>query len=129
MKRYVRALAIVCTGSVLAFWGVVNAQRPDNATATPLVTWKDASGTLPQSNASAGSQVVKDADTGRLRAAQPGELPPAPTGRPTQIIDLNGGGIAIAGDDLMNESIAVKNADGSISVTHRGDAKTHPEVK
>ena len=67
-------------------------------------------------SASAGSKVVKDAETGRLRPARAGELPDAPAGRPTQIIDSpDGGAIAVVGDDLMSDSIAVKNADGSIS--------------
>ena len=29
----------------------------------------------------------------------------------------------------MNDSVAVKNADGSISVQHSTDAQTQPEVK
>jgi hypothetical protein len=129
MKRYVRTLAIIGTGSLLAFWGVANAQRPGNDTVTPQVTWKAATGTLAASSAVAGSKVVKDADTGKLRQALPGELPESPVGRPTEIITSGGGAIAVVGDDLMSESIAVRNADGSITVTHSTAAKTHPEVK
>jgi hypothetical protein len=131
MNLYVRSLAIVFAGVLLAFLGVANAQRSGNDTETPQVTWKDAPGRILESSASAGAQVVKDADTGELRAARPGELPERAVGRPTEIINSGGGAIAIAGDDLMNESVAVKNADGSVSVRwgHHTDAKKHAEVK
>ena len=129
MHRYVRMLAITFAGSLLVFSGVANGQRPEHDAETPQVTWKAASGTLAVSSAFAGSKVVKDADTGKLRQALPGELPESPVGRPTQIINSGGGAIAVVGDDLMSESIAVKHADGSITVKHSTDAKTQPEVK
>jgi hypothetical protein len=129
MNRYVRSLAIIFAGSLLAFMGVANAQRLGNDTETPQVTWKSATGKLATSSAFAGSKVVKDADTGQLRQALPGELPESPVGRPTEIINSAGGAIAVVGDDLMSESIAVKNADGSITVKHSTEAKTLPEVK
>jgi hypothetical protein len=127
-------LAITFAGSLLVFSGVANGQRSGNDTETPQVTWKAAPGRILESSASAGAQVTKDADTGTIRAARPGELPDAPAGRPTQIIESpDGSRIAIAGDDLMNHSVAVvvKNADGSVTVQvgHSTDAKTHPEVK
>ena len=78
MNRYLRSLAIIFAGSLLAFLGVANGQRSGNNTETPQVTWKDAPGRIAAPSASAGAQVVKDADTGRLRQARPGELPEAP---------------------------------------------------
>jgi|SRR5687768_17428908 hypothetical protein len=129
MKRYVRTLAITCAGSLLVFSGVANGQRSANNASAPQVTWKNASGQLADSSAFAGSKVVKDADTGQLRQALPGELPDSPIGRATEIINSGGGAIAVVGDDLMSESFAVKNADGSITLTHSTDAKTQPEVK
>lgn len=129
MKRYVRSLAIIFAGSLLVFSGVANSQTSGNGAATPQVTWKAATGTLATSSAFAGSKVVKDADTGKLRQALPGELPESPVGRPTEIIESAGGAIAVVGDDLMSESIAVKNADGSVTVKHSTDAKTLPEMK
>src|SRR5687767_13800450 len=134
MKRYVRMLAIGCAGSLLVFSGVANGQRPENDAETPQVTWKNAPAQIVESSAAAGAQVAKDADTGKIRAARPGELPDEPVGRATQIIDYPGGAkLAIAGDDLMNHSVAVavKNADGSVSVRvgHSTDAKTQPEGK
>jgi hypothetical protein len=133
MNRYVRMLAFTVAGSLLVLSGVVNGQRSGNAE-TPQVTWKAASGQVLVSSASAGAQVAKDADTGEIRAARPGELPDEPVGRATQIIDYPGGAkLAIAGDDLMNHSIAVavKNADGSVSVRvgHSADVRTPAEVK
>jgi hypothetical protein len=114
--------------------GVANAQRPANDTDTTQVTWKAAPGQLLESSAAAGAQVAKDADTGKIRAARPGELPDVPVGRATQIIEYSDGSkLAIAGDDLMNHSIAVavKNADGSVTVQvgHSTDVKPHAEVK
>lgn len=134
MNRYVRTLAIVCTGSLLAFSGVANAQRPGNDAETPQVAWKAAPGQILGSSASAGAQVAKDEETGQIRAARAGELPDPPAGSATQIIEYpNGGRLAIAGDDLMNHSvaIAVKNADGSVSlkVGHTTDIHTQAEVK
>ncbi len=129
MHRYVRVVAMIVTGSLLAFSGAANGQRSENDAETPQVTWKAASGTLAASTALAGLKVVKDPSTGELRQALPGELPESPVRRPTEIITSGGGAIAIVGDDLMSESIAVKNADGSITVKHSTDAKTHPEVK
>jgi len=129
MNRYLRSLAIIFAGALLVFLGVANAQHSANDTETPQVTWKDAPGTIAESSASAGAQVVKDADTGELRAARAGELPERPVGRPTEIINSAGGAIAVVGDDLMSESFAVRNADGSVTVKHSTDAKTHPEVK
>jgi hypothetical protein len=128
MKRYVRTLAITLAGSLLVFAGVVRSQSGNDAQ-TPQVTWKAATGKLADSSAFAGSKVVKDASTGKLRQALPGELPDSPAGRPTVIINSGSGSIAVAGDDLMSDSIAVKHADGSITVTHSTDAKTQPEVK
>jgi hypothetical protein len=127
MKRYVRTLAITFAGSLLVFTVVARSQSNDAH--TPQVTWKAATGKLADSGAFAGSKVVKDADTGKLRQALPGEIPDSPVGRPTEIIKSGGGSIAVVGDDLMSDSIAVKNADGSITVTHSTDAKTQPEVK
>jgi hypothetical protein len=129
MHRYLRTLAITFAGSLLVCSAVANGQRPQNDTETPQVTWKAGKGTLAASSAVAGARVVKDADTGKIRQALPGELPDAPAGRATQIIDSGGGSIAVVGDDLMSDSIAVRNADGSITVTHSSDAKTQPEVK
>jgi hypothetical protein len=129
MNRYVRSLAIVLAGVLLAFLGVANAQKSGNDTETLQVTWTDAPGTIGESSASAGAQVVKDSDTGELRAARPGELPERAVGRPTEIINSGGGAIAVAGDDLMSESIAVRNADGSVTVKHNSDSKMQPEVK
>ena len=131
MNRYVRTLAIVFAASSLVFTGVANGQRATSDADTPAVTWKDAPRTtLMAPSASAGSKVVKDADTGRLRPARAGELPDAPAGRPTQIIDSpDGGGIAVVGDDLMSDSIAVKLPDGSIRVRHDAGAQTKSEVK
>jgi hypothetical protein len=81
-------------------------------------------------SASAGAKVVKDAETGRLRPARAGELPEAPAGRPTQIINSpDGSSIAVVGDDLMSDSIAVKLPDGSIRVGHDAGAQTTSEVK
>ena len=134
MHRHVRMLAIIFAGSLLVFSGVASGQRPVNDAEAPQVTWKAAPGQILESSASAGAQVAKDEETGRIRAARPGELPDTPVGRATQIIDYPGGGkLAIAGDDLMNHSVAVavKNADGSVTVQvgHSTDSKTHPEVK
>jgi hypothetical protein len=134
MKKYVRTLAIISAGTLLVFSGVVNGQRSGNDAGTSQVTWKNAPVQIVESTASAGAQVAKDEETGRIRAARPGELPESPVGRATQIIEYpNGGKLAIAGDDLMNHSIAVavKNADGSVTlqVGHSADAKTQPEVK
>lgn len=134
MHRSTRVIAIVFAGTLLAFSGAANGQRTGNDAATPQVTWKAAPAQILESNTSPGLQVAKDADTGRIRAARPGELPDIPVGRATQIIEYpNGGKIAIAGDDLMNHSVAVavKNPDGSVTVQvgHSTDAKTHPEVK
>jgi hypothetical protein len=123
-------LAIIFAGSLLVCSGVANGQRSGNSTETPQVTWKDAPGRIAVPSASAGAQVVKDADTGRVRQARPGELPEAPIGRATQIINYpDGSAVAIVGDDLMNESVAVKNADGSVSLQHGTDAQTHAEVR
>jgi hypothetical protein len=122
-------LAIVFAGSLLVLSGVVNGQRSGNGAEIPQVTWKAGNGKLTDSSAFAGSKVAKDADTGKLREALPGELPDSPIGRPTQIINSGGGSIAVVGDDLMSESIAVKNADGSVTVGHSVDVKTQPEVK
>lgn len=132
MRRCVRTVAIIFAGSLLASLGVANAQRFGKDAETPLVTWEDARRPLAIASASAGAQVAKDEETGTLRAARPGELPEADAGRPTQIIESpDGSAIAVAGDDLMNETIAVKNPDGSISVTwgHNTNARTHAEVK
>jgi hypothetical protein len=129
MKRYVRTLAITFAGSLLVFSGVASSQSSGNDAQTPQVTWKAATGKLADSSAFAGSKVVKDATTGKLRQALPGELPDSPVGRPTEIINSGGGSIAVVGDDLMSDSIAVRNADGSITVTHSTDKKTQPEVK
>jgi hypothetical protein len=134
MHRHVRTLAIVFAGSLLVFSGVANGQRPETDAAQAEVTWKAAPGQILDSGASAGAQVAKDAETGRLRAARPGELPDSPIGRATQIIEYPGGAkLAIAGDDLMNHSVAVavRNADGSVTVQvgHSTDTKTQLEVK
>ena len=134
MHRHVRTLAIMFAGSLLVLTGVANGQRSENNAESAQVTWKNAPAQILESSASSGAQVAKDADTGGIRAARPGELPAEPVGRATQIIDYpNGGKLAIAGDDLMNHSIAVavKNADGSVTVQvgHSTDAKTQAEVK
>jgi hypothetical protein len=134
MKKYVRTLAIFSAGTLLVFSGVVNGQRAGDDAGTSQVTWKNAPAQILESSASAGAQVARDEETGRIRAARPGELPDSPLGRATQIIDYPGGAkLAIAGDDLMNHSIAVavRNADGSVTlqVGHSTDATTQPEVK
>ena len=131
MNGYVRTLAIVFAASSLVFTGVANGQRATSDADTAAVTWKDAPQTsLMAPSASAGSKVVKDAETGRLRPARAGELPDAPAGRPTQIINSpDGGGIAVVGDDLMSDSIAVKLPDGSIRVGHDAGAQTKSKVK
>ena len=134
MQRHVRMLAIVFTGSLLALSGNAHGQRSGNGAETPPVTWKVPSGQILESSASTGAQVAKDEETGTIRAARPGELPNEPGGRATQIIEFqNGARLAIAGDDLMNHSIAVavKNADGSVSVQvgHSTDVHTQAEVK
>ena len=134
MKKYVRTLATISAGTLLVFSGVASGQRSGNDAATSQVTWENAPAQILESSASAGAQVAKDEETGRIRAVRPGELPDEPVGRATQIIEYpNGGKLAIAGDDLMNHSIAVavKNADGSVTlqVGHSTDVKTQPEVK
>ena len=131
MNRYVSIVTIVFAAGALVFMGAANGQHATTNTDTAGVIWKDASGTpLWESSAAAGSKVVKDADTGRLRPARAGELPETTGGRATEIIDLpDGSGIAIVGDDLMSESVAVKQADGSITVGHDAGARTQPEVK
>lgn len=129
MHRHVRMLAIVFAGALLVFSGVANGQRAEDHADTPQVTWKAATGKLAAASASQGSKVVKDAVTGQLRQALPGELPDSPVVHPTQIINSGGGAIAIVGDDLMSESIAVRNADGSVTVKHSTEVKTLPEVK
>jgi hypothetical protein len=131
MNRYVRTLAIISAASSLVFTGVANGQRPTAEDDTAAVTWKDAPGTiLRESSASAGTKVVKDAETGRLRPARAGELPETAIGRPTEIIESpDGSGVAIVGDDLMSESVATKLPDGSIRVGHDAGARTHAEVK
>src|SRR5690242_3320360 len=134
MKRYLRSLTMIFAGSVLAFQGVATAQRAGNDTDTPEVTWKAAPGQIAESSPSAGAQIAKDARTAKLRAALTGELPVAPIGRATHVINYSDGAkLAIAGDDLMSDSVAVavKNADGSVSIRvgHSTDAKTQPEVK
>jgi len=131
MNRYVRTLAIIFAASSLVFTGVASGQRASSEADTPDVTWKDAPQTsLMVPSASAGAKVVKDAETGRLRPARAGELPDAPAGRPTQIINSpDGGAIAVVGDDLMSDSIAVKMPDGSIRVGHDAGARTKSEVK
>ena len=92
MNRYLRSLAIIFAGCLLAFLGVANAQRSGNDTETPQVTWKDATGKLAASSAFAGSKVVKDADTGKLRQALPGELPEVPNRSPDGDHQLGGRG-------------------------------------
>ena len=132
MNESVRTLAIVLAASLLVLAGVVAAgQRATTKTDTADVTWKDVPGSiLTDSIASAGTKVVKDAETGRLRPAQAGELPESAAGRPTQIINSpDGSGVAIVGDDLLSESIAVKQSDGSIRLQHDARAATHAEVK
>ncbi len=134
MHPYVRMLAMAFAGSLLLFSGVANGERSEHHAETAQVIWKAAPGQISESSASAGAQVAKDEETGRIRAARPGELPDQPVGRATQIIDYPGGAkLAIAGDDLMNHSVAVavKNADGSVNVHvgHSTDVKTQPEVK
>ena len=131
MNRYVRTLAIVFAASSLVFTGVASGQRASSDADTAAVTWKDAPQTsLMAPSASAGAKVVKDAETGRLRPARAGELPEAPAGRPTQIVNSpDGGSIAVVGDDLMSDSIAVKLPDGSIRVGHDAGAQTTSEVK
>lgn len=134
MHRYVRMFAMTSAGSLLVLSGVASGQRAGNDAGTSQVTWKNAPAHIVESTASAGAQVAKDEETGTIRAARPGELPDEPAGRATQIIEYpNGGKLAIAGDDLMNHSVAVavKNADGSVKVHvgHSTDVKTQPEVK
>ena len=131
MNGYVRTLAIVFAASSLVFTGVANGQRATSDADTAAVTWRDAPQTSPMApSASAGSKVVKDAETGRLRPARAGELPDAPAGRPTQIINSSdGGAIAVVGDGLMSDSIAVKMPDGSIRVGHDAGAQTTSKVK
>ena len=113
--------------------GLANDERAASNADAPGVTWKDARGTiLNGSSASGGSKVVKDAETGRLRPARAGELPEVATGRPTEIIDSpDGSGIAVVGDDLLTESVAVKQPDGSVKVQwgHETGAQTPAEVK
>jgi hypothetical protein len=131
MNRYIRTLAIIVATSPLALGGVANGQRAAMEGETPHVTWKDAPPTIVRdSSASAGAKVVKDAETGRLRAARAGELPETTPRVPTQIINYpNGSAIAIVGDDLMVDSIAVKQPDGSVKIGHEATAGTPAEVK
>src|SRR5687768_11604907 len=101
MNRYVSIVTIVFAAGALVFMGVANGQHATPKTDTADVTWKDVPGTpLRESSASAGSKVVRDADTGRLRPARAGELPETAIGRATEVINSpDGSGIAIVGDD------------------------------
>ena len=103
MNRYVRSLAIIFAGSLLVFSGVANGQRSGNNAETPQVTWKDAPGKIAAPSASAGAQVVKDADTGRVRQARPGEFPRPRSAARRRSSTPGGSAIAIVGDDLMND--------------------------
>ena len=88
MNRYVCTLAIAFAASSLVFTGVANGQRATSDADTAEVTWKVApQASLMAPSISAGSKVVKDAETGRLRPARAGELHESPAGRPTQIVN------------------------------------------
>jgi hypothetical protein len=130
MNRYVRTLAIVFAASSLVT-SVASGQRAAAEADSTIVIWQEAPGQiLRNASASAGSKVVKDAETGRLRAAQAGEIPETAIVTPTQIINNpDGSGIAVVGDDLMSESVAVKQPDGSIRVSHNASPRTRAEVQ
>ena len=131
MNRHVRTFALVVSTLLLGFSGVASGQRAATEADTPLVTWKDAPRSMVRdSGASAGSKVVRDAQTGRLRPARAGELPETAPLVKTQIIDLpGGGGIAVVGDDLMVETFAVKDPDGTVRIGHDPAAAAPAEVK
>jgi hypothetical protein len=133
MKLTVRTVATIgLAAASLAFAGVAGAERAPKAKKA-RVTWKKAPHVL-TATGSAGAKAAKDPDKGKLRPVNPGELPEQATGtgRKTEVIhNADGSSFLIPGDDLMNDSVATRQADGSIEMTcgHGIAGHEHAEEK